>query len=65
MTLCKRLAAGTLPDGKMVEAWERTDKNAVAPRYEVVISRDGISMEVIPAARTTWEKKYSAALGKS
>ena len=65
MTLCNLLMARTLPGGKTVEAWEKTDKHAVEPRYEIIVSRDGLALEIIQTARTTWKKKYFAAIGKS
>jgi len=63
MTLCNLLMARTLPDGKTVEAWEKTDKHAAAPYYEIVVSQRQIGLETIRAARTTWKKKFFETVG--
>ena len=57
MTFCKVLASAQRDDDT-ITAYEMWDKDAVLPRYEITVSKDGIARLVFPTARTTWKKKF-------
>jgi len=59
MTFCKILKEKTTPSGKTISAWENVEKFSSVPYYEIVIAENGIAREVIPAARTTWARKFN------
>ena len=59
MTFCKILREKTTPGGLTVAAYENIDKYSSVPYYEIVIAENGIAREVIPAARTTWARKFN------
>lgn len=61
MTFYKTLKSATVGD-REVTAYEYTEKYATAPGYQIVISENGLGYEVIPAARTTWKRKFNQAL---
>ena len=63
MTFCKTLKSEN-KNGKTVTAYEKTEKNAAAPEYEIVISIGSLGYQVIPAARTTWKNKFKSALNE-
>ena len=58
MTFCKVLATAER-DGETVTAYENVDKYSSVKRYEIVVSRGSISIQVIPTARTTWKRKFN------
>ena len=58
MTFCKKLKETTI-NGKTITAMECTEKYAAAPEYMIIKSENGIGLETIKAARTTWRKKYA------
>lgn len=63
MTFCKILKSAQVgPD--TVEAYECYDKYVVLPRYEIVVSRDGIAHTVTRTAKTTWRKKFREMTGQ-
>ena len=51
-------------NGKTVTAYEKTEKNATAPEYEIVVSIGSLGYEVIPTARTTWKSKFKSTLNE-
>ena len=57
MTFCKILAE-TQNGKKAVTAIEEYEKFSSVPRYSVVVSVDGIAVDVIRAAKTTWKKRF-------
>lgn len=58
MTVCNLLAEKT-KDGRKISAWKNYDKFCSVPRFEITISKDGIALETIKTARTTWKKKFN------
>lgn len=58
MTVCNLLAKKT-KDGKKISAWKNYEKFSSTPCYEITISKDGIVLEEIKTARTTWKKKFN------
>jgi hypothetical protein len=58
MTFCKVLATAER-DGETVTAYENVDKFSSVKRYEIVVARESIAVQVIPTARTTWKKKFN------
>ena len=58
MTFCKVLANAER-DGETVTAYENVDKFSSVKRYEIVVSRGSVAIQVIPTARTTWKRKFN------
>lgn len=57
MTFCKILSE--MQNGKKtVTAIEEYEKFSSVPRYSVVVSVDGIAVDVIRTAKTTWKKRF-------
>lgn len=65
MTFCKILKEETTPSGKTISAYENIEKYETVPSYQIIISVDGIAVDVIPAARTTWARKFKQALNEN
>lgn len=65
MTFCRILKEETTPSGKTISAYENTEKYETVPSYQIIISVDGIAVDVIPAARTTWARKFKQALNEN
>lgn len=63
MTFSERLAEAT-SNGKTVTAYKSIDKYASIYTYEITVANNGIAFEVIPAAKTTWKKKYNEAVAQ-
>lgn len=57
MTFCKVLKESKVGQDT-VTAYENYDKFCPVPRYEIVVSRDGIAYNVERAAKTTWRRKF-------
>ena len=58
MTLSQTLKQ-TTANGYDITARIRTDKYSAYAEYSIAISRNDYAVEVIPAARTTWRKKFN------
>ena len=43
---------------KVITARKKQGKFSSVYEYEVIVSVDGMATDVIPAARTTWKKKF-------
>lgn len=61
MTLSQTLKQ-TTTNGYDITARIRTDKHSLFTEYEITVSKNDYAVEVIPAARTTWNKKYNNAV---
>lgn len=58
MTFCKILKEAE-KDGKTVTAYEKTEKYSAVPYYQIVISKDSRTIDVIKTAKTTWKKQFN------
>ena len=59
MTFCKILKTA-VKDGKTITAEEKTDKYSVLPYYQIVIAdENGLAIDVIKTAKTTWKKQFN------
>lgn len=57
MTFYKILAEGK--NGEYdITVYEKHEKFATNPTYEIVVSRNGIAHLAFPTAKTTWKKKF-------
>lgn len=65
MTFCRILKEETTPSGKTISAYENVEKYETVPTYKIIISVDGIAVDVIPAARTTWKKAFTRAYNEN
>ena len=57
MTFYKLLAEKE-KNGKLISAYEKTEKFSAYSSYEIDISKDGLVYETIPTAKTTWKRKF-------
>ena len=58
MTISKTLARGKTRSGRDVIAYEKLEKNARMPKYEIVISENSIAYFCEKTAKTTWKKRF-------
>ena len=63
MTFCKCLAKAE-KDGKIISAWENTEKFSKYPHYEITVSVNGVVVDVTRTAKTTWKKKFKEIAGE-
>lgn len=58
MTFCKLLKEHK-ENGISVSAFEKTEKYEAFSTYEIVVAKGCTAVETIPAARTTWKRKFA------
>lgn len=59
MTISKVLAEGKNRSGKDIIVYERMEKYARLPKYEIVVAENSVAITCEKTARTTWKKRFN------
>lgn len=62
MTFYKLLKKAERDDGVTVSAYQKQEKFSNYWQYEVTLSKGSMAYQVIPCARTTWQRKFREML---
>lgn len=64
MTIYKPLKSEVTDKGYCITATMKQEKFSNVWDYEIHVAKDGLGVEVIPTARTTWKRKYNAVFAE-